>query len=98
MLTLLIPGRLSRVPMTGIRRKKLMATGKNPLKKTMDSFWNACLRKETDQHIFANNMHTNNVSRLFYPICAYLHTSFEQLDAFFCSTFERHLINDTLLR
>ena len=67
-------------------------------KKHMASFGNACLRKETDQHIFTNNMHTNNVSRLFYPICAYLHTSFEQLDAFFCSTFERDLINDTLLR
>ena len=32
-ITELIPGKLRRVPMTGIRRRKLMATGKNPLKK-----------------------------------------------------------------
>ena len=30
---MLMPGRLSKVPMTGIRRKKLMAIGKNPLEK-----------------------------------------------------------------
>ena len=37
-LTELIPGKLRIVPITGILRKKLIATGKNPLNSTMNPY------------------------------------------------------------
>ena len=50
-LTVLMPGMDRMVPITGIRRKKLMATGKNPLKQNIRSFYAITILRKMQSYL-----------------------------------------------